>query len=84
MFTDSEKKLKKLVEHSYNTVPYYKRVFDDNNLKPADIMSSEDLLKLPPLTKDDIRNNLHDLLSKSHKKHAYPAATGGDLKLVCE
>jgi len=70
-------KLKKLIEHSYNTVPYYKRIFDDNNLKPADIISSKDLVKLPPLTKEDIRNNLDDMLSQTHKKYAYPAATGG-------
>src|ERR1051325_6481366 len=39
--------LKKLIEHAYQSVPYYRRVFDERRLKPADIKSVEDLHKLP-------------------------------------
>ena len=43
------KKLRLLVEHCYNNVPYYKKVFDDLGLTPDDIQSREDLSKIPIL-----------------------------------
>lgn len=60
-------RLKKLLEHSYNTVPYYKRLFDKNNIKIDEINSLEDFKKIPVLTKQDIINNFNDL--KSIKKY---------------
>jgi len=46
--------LNKLLNHSYETVPYYTKVFKDLNLTPDDINSTKDLSKLPILTKDII------------------------------
>ncbi len=57
------KQLQKLIRHAYDTVPYYRRIFDKHGLKPADIKTKEDLSKLPILTKEDVRNNLEDLVS---------------------
>jgi phenylacetate-CoA ligase len=36
-------RLKRLVKHAYETVPYYKDLFEKNNLKPEDIKNIEDL-----------------------------------------
>ncbi len=60
-------RLKKLILHSYETVPYYKALFDKIRLKPEDIKNLEDFKKIPPLTKKDVLANYSTL--KSTKKY---------------
>ena len=62
------KKLRALVKHAYENVPYYHRLFRRIGLKPEDIKTKEDLTKLPILTKDTIRKNLSQLLAKNIPK----------------
>lgn len=62
-----EEQLKKIIAHAYSTVPYYRRMFDNLKLKPSDIRSSEDLNKIPVLTKEDVRNNYSDMVSRSFR-----------------
>lgn len=62
------KKLRKTVKHAYNNVPYYRRIFDERELKPKDIQTKEDLKKLPILTKNDIRKHFNELLTKNYTK----------------
>ena len=47
--------LKNLVEHVYNSVPFYKSKFDAAGIKPGDIKCLEDISKLPFTTKSDLR-----------------------------
>jgi phenylacetate-CoA ligase len=56
--------LSKLLQHAYDSVPYYRRQFDQLGLKPAAIQSLADLQKLPVLTKEDVQSNLPDLISQ--------------------
>ncbi|MCK9625403.1 MAG: phenylacetate--CoA ligase family protein [Bacteroidales bacterium] len=49
-------RLKKLIFHAYNNVPYYNDLFNSLNLKPDDIQRKEDLIKLPILTKSIMKN----------------------------
>lgn len=51
-----QEKLRRLVKHSYEKVPYYRRLFDSMSLKPEDIQSTEELTKLPLLSKKTIKN----------------------------
>jgi len=60
--------LRVLLKHAYETVPYYRRVFRERSLSPSDIKSVDDLMKLPILTKADIRKNLGDLVSQGFPK----------------
>ena len=62
------RKLQRLITHAYNAVPYYRRYFDSNNLRPEEIKSSSDLIKLPIMTKQAIKDNLEELKSSNHKK----------------
>jgi phenylacetate-CoA ligase len=56
--------LKKIIAHAYDTVPYYRGVFDERGLKPHHVKSLDDLTLLPVLTKDNIRENYpHRILS---------------------
>ena len=73
-----QKKLRALLEHAYENVPYYHKVFRELGLKPEDIKTTNDLTKLPLLTKEDIRNNIDKLVAKNYSKQKLiPYSTGG-------
>jgi len=61
-------RLRKLIHHSYENVPFYRELFDKLNLKPADIQTKDDLKKLPIVTKDDLRRNKGKHLASNIKK----------------
>ncbi len=49
--------LRKLVRHSYDTVQYYRDVFESAKITPDDIKTIADLPKIPILTKDTLKAN---------------------------
>jgi phenylacetate-CoA ligase len=55
--------LRTLVCHCYDNVPYYHKLFDSLGLLPKDFQTAADLVKLPLLTKDTIRDNTEALLA---------------------
>jgi len=57
--------LTKLLNHAYDNVPYYRRVFDEIGLRPKDIQNFNDLKQLPCLTKDDFKNNFQELVARN-------------------
>jgi phenylacetate-CoA ligase len=57
------KKLRLIIQHSYNNVPYYHKIFRELDLKPNDIKTVHDLSKLPVLTKEIVRNNTDNLVA---------------------
>lgn len=66
------KKLRLLVAHAYQNVPYYRQTFDAIKLKPSDIMGKADLHKIPILSKKDIHQNFPDnLVAANIKKKTY-------------
>ncbi|MDE6787890.1 MAG: phenylacetate--CoA ligase [Ruminococcus sp.] len=44
------------VKHVYENVEYYRNLMDEKGVKPEDIKSTDDLHKLPFLTKSDLRD----------------------------
>lgn len=60
-----DERLRAIVKHAYETVPFYRRRFDECKLKPSDIRSQGDLPKVPLLTRDDVRAHFDDLRSRS-------------------
>lgn len=48
------KKLRRLIQHAYERVPFYRRRFDHSGLKPGDIRTVADLSKLPIISKQEI------------------------------
>lgn len=69
--------LGRLLEHAYENVPYYRRVFDERGLKPKDIQDFKDLQQLPYLTKDIIQENLPDLVARNCPKSKLQYVTTG-------
>lgn len=49
-------RLQDVVKRAYENVPYYRKKFDDEGIKPQDIKTLKDIEKLPLTTKDDLRN----------------------------
>ncbi|NOX62344.1 MAG: phenylacetate--CoA ligase family protein, partial [Chloroflexi bacterium] len=45
------RKLRRLIAHVYQHVPFYRRVMDERGLTPDDIQTTDDLVKLPIVDK---------------------------------
>ena len=60
-------RLKKLLEHAHETVPYYRGIFKELGFHPDDIKTWTDFSKLPILTKDIIKAHKSDLISTLFK-----------------
>lgn len=76
--TVQEKKLRNMIDFSYENVPYYHKLFRELNLKPSDIKRVEDLEKLPILTKDIIKENWDDFKPATiNNMKYYTNSTGG-------
>ena len=63
-----DRRLRGVIERAYSTVPYYHDLFCSLGLSPSDIRTADDLLKLPVLTKDEVRQNPDSFLSRDVKK----------------
>lgn len=71
-------RLKLLLDHACKNVPYYRRIFRDIGLDLGDLKRPEDLSALPLLRKQDIRNNLNDLIAENvDRRFLHPDETGG-------
>ena len=51
-----EEKLRAVIHHSYEHVPYYRDLFTSAGLRPRDIGTLEDLKHIPVTTKDHLRD----------------------------
>ncbi len=72
------RKLQLLVRHCYENVPYYRNIFDQRNLTPDDIRTRDDLVKLPILTKQLIKEHYDEIISKDiSQRKAIDGSTGG-------
>jgi phenylacetate-CoA ligase len=73
--------LSKMLHHAYQNVPYYRRIFDERGLRPQDIQNSDDLKKLPFLSKDDFKNWAEYLLARNfnpnHLRMTHTSGTTG-------
>jgi phenylacetate-CoA ligase len=68
----------RLLQHAYDSTPFYRERFDRLGVLPSDIKSAKDLDKLPVLTREDIRKNFEALWSRKYRKgELFSAATGG-------
>lgn len=58
--------LRTIILHSYNTVPYYRDVFDNNNIDPSSIKCTDDLKSLPVLNKEIIKRDQQVFFSSAY------------------
>lgn len=81
MKTLQTQRLRYIVGTVYEKVPFYKKRFDQLNLKPEDIRSIEDIQKLPFTNKQDLRDHYpFGLFAVPHEKiirlHASSGTSG--------
>lgn len=71
--------LRKLVNHAYNTVKSYRKLYDSRGLHPEDIQSVEDITGIPIIDKHTFhQNSVNDLISEEYKKkRLIPVTTTG-------
>lgn len=73
-------KLKKLIVHAFNNVPYYNQLFTELKLKPTDFNTYHDLQKLPIINKEILRSNIKNgnLIAKNlnKKDYSYNSSSG--------
>lgn len=63
------KKFKEILEFAYNRIPFYRDRFRQASITPESIKKREDIVRIPILSKDDIRQNFPDRLLDSNCKH---------------
>ena len=57
-------KLRKLINYCYENIKYYRELFDEHCIRPDAIKTAADLVKVPILTKEELRSRFWDFLPK--------------------
>jgi phenylacetate-CoA ligase len=60
--------VQRMVYHAYQTVPFYRRRFQDAGLHPAQLRGWNDYQRVPLLTKADLRAHASELLSSVYER----------------
>ncbi|KKG09437.1 phenylacetate--CoA ligase family protein [Methanosarcina sp. 2.H.A.1B.4] len=81
-------KFRVILNHAYQNVPYYHRLFRSAGLKPEDIKSYKDISKIPITTRKDLRDPKNDVIANNIKlkncmKCKTSGSTGVPLELTC-
>ena len=75
---NQEQKLRYIIKIAYDNVPYYRKLFKNNHLKPSDIRYIEDLNKIPVLEKETVKKFGDEFVSKNiERKDLVAELTGG-------
>lgn len=78
------RKLKGLLAHCYDNVPYYRALFDELAIKPEDIKGMDDFRRLPFLTKHELRHNLPQILAQDRGRPFIRERTSGSSGIPTE
>jgi phenylacetate-CoA ligase len=71
-------KIKRLLEHAYSNVPFYRQRFDDIGLHPNDIKSLADFRQIPLLSRAEVKENLESFVAVNFPRDRLGKdATGG-------
>lgn len=62
-------RLKDIIKYSYHKNSFYKKKYDVSGIHPEDIKNMDDILKIPALTKKEIRENVHGMISNGYNIH---------------
>ena len=80
------RRVRAIVAHAYETVPYYREVMNNAGQHPKDFSSAEDLAKLPVLTPDQLAREPERFLSRIHTDgrslQLHSSGTSGRLRKI--
>jgi len=75
---DAEDRLRRILNHAYETSPYYRGAWNAIGFRPSSSFTSQDLQQLPFLTKDIIREHKDSLVSERFRSDELDLSfTGG-------
>jgi phenylacetate-CoA ligase len=60
-------KIKSLLVHCEQNVPFYKKRFKDNGFSANDFTRIDQIKSIPPLTREDLQNNFEDIIADNYK-----------------
>ncbi|MCM1008196.1 MAG: hypothetical protein NC485_09745 [Ruminococcus flavefaciens] len=72
------KDLLSIINYAYNNSAFYKKLYDNSDIKPEDIKSEEDIAKLPIVTKSMIQSDQENVISEEFT--IYPKSSLLDVK----
>lgn len=76
-----EGRLRVVVQHAFDSVPFYRERMDSRKLRPADIRTLDDLPKIPLISKEDLKKDIQRFLSSKFRKsqlvHGHTSGTTG-------
>jgi len=86
---DQARRVRRMVEHAYRFVPYYRETLDRLGLSPADFKSAEDLSRLPLLERRQIQSDPERFLSAKGsvgrtERFSTAGSTGKPISVICE
>ena len=82
------RRLLKIVNHAYHHVPFYKKKYDQAGIKPEDIHCADDFIRLPVITKKELREHFpRDVIADNYPRRSLrysntSGTTGTSLFLV--
>ena len=81
-------RLKRILAHAYDNIPYYHKSFDAAGVHPNDVKEEKDLLRLPVLEKKQVQDHLAELYvpnwpSKDLITDQTGGSTGTPVKYYC-
>ena len=70
-------KTKKLLEYAEKNIPWYQKKFAEYGVSSKDFVNLQDIKKFPLVTKEEIRDNLDQFISKEFSKRKLMYVTTG-------
>ena len=67
-----------IINYAYNNSAFYKKLYDEAAVNPAEIRSEEDIVKLPVVTKSMIQNNQESVIAEEFT--VYPKSSHLDVE----
>lgn len=76
-----DERLRSIVQHAYEHVPYYRELFDRHGIRPHAFRGREDLARIPVLTRATVKSRIEDMKSRRRQDlapgHGHTSGTTG-------
>ena len=80
---EQNKKLRKIISYCYENIKFYHELFDEHCIKPGDVNTAADLVKLPVITKEQLRSRFWDFLPRDLPRCRVSRTSGSTGIPVC-
>lgn len=72
-----DENVRRIVTHAYQNTPFYRRFFDEHGIAPAEIGGVADLVRLPLLSKQMVRDRQEEMIDRSWRGRTVTNLTSG-------